>query len=64
MHKPQLINPKQKQKRIIHEYNKLCVLQTGRKITRSVKKIKAILLKINNFITSEAFQLHKLSSVT
>ena len=66
MHKLQLINPKQNEKQIMHRSNKLCMLQTGRKITRSVKKNKSnfiniigdkfamsirwVKLKIDNFI--------------
>ena len=44
MHKVQSIHPKQNQKQITHKSNKLCMLQTGRKTNRSVKKNK------NNFI--------------
>ena len=44
VHKLQSIHPKQDYKQITHESNLICMLQTGRKITRRVKKVK------NNFI--------------
>ena len=31
VHKLQSVHPKQNQKQIMHESNKLCMLQTGRK---------------------------------
>ena len=43
VYKLQSVHPKQNQKQIAHEDNKLCMLQTGRKATRSVKNN-------NNFI--------------
>ena len=46
VHKLQSIHPKQYQKQIIHENNKLCILQTIRKITRSIKKNKSNFINI------------------
>ena len=40
MYKLQSIYPKQNQKQIVHESNKLCMLQIGKKATRNVKKKK------------------------
>ena len=63
MHKLLSIHPKQNQKQITNETNKLCMLQTGKKATKSVKKKKnnfnnvlgdnfatSMMRKINNFI--------------
>ena len=40
------IYPIQNQKQITHESNELCMLQTGKKATRSVKDIKKIFINV------------------
>ena len=40
MYKLQSIPPKHNQKQIVHESNKFCMLQTGRKPPRNAKKNK------------------------
>ena len=47
MHTLQSIHPKQNQKQITHESNKLCMLQTGRK-----KPLEVLKRKENNFINA------------
>ena len=44
MYKLQSVYPKQNQKQIVHESNKLYMLQIGKKATRNVKKKKKTVL--------------------
>ena len=46
MYKLQSIYPKQNQKQIVHESNKLCMLQIGKKATRNVKKKKQSFINV------------------
>ena len=57
MYKLESIHPKQNQKQIMHESNKLCMLQTRRKATIQFYHCQ-------QFHFAKAFQLHKLPSVT
>ena len=46
MHKLQSIHPTQNQKQIMHENDKLYILRTGRKTTRSIKKNKGKFINV------------------